>query len=178
MGARPDDNHDEQQQHNIDIPQERITDGNEEEVAVSGGDHEQEIDRDRANAAKTIQDAYRRHLEQKRVVAARKIQVAYRRRLGRRGIVRKGIDATQAHYWHLLRKKSREVKWPMGSQYYLLFRVPLAYILVCLNTIKAFVESEKKEAKKRLLTEDDKNLERLIKVLDQHRCDSVNLASF
>ncbi|KAF9644922.1 hypothetical protein BDM02DRAFT_822801 [Thelephora ganbajun] len=62
-----------------------------------------------------------------------------------------GIDATQAHYWRLLRK-----------------RVPLAYILVCLDAIKAFAESEKKEAKKRVMTEDDKNLEELMETLDKH----------
>ena len=170
-GEQPDEEHDGQgQPKHIDIPQERITDGKEVEVEISAGDHEQEI---RVNAAKTIQDAYRHHLEQKRAGAARKIQVTYRRHLTRKGAIRKGIGATQAHYWHTLRKRSMEIEWSKDSRYYLLFRVPLAYVLVSLDAIKASVESKKKEAKKRMMTEDDKNLEESMGVLDQYRCDGA-----
>jgi hypothetical protein len=149
--------------------------GRKRKWVLSGEDHEdQEIDETRVSAAKAIQDAYRRHLEQKRAGAARKIQAAYRHHLERKSVVRRGIDATQAHYWYLLRKRSMEMEWSKGSRYYLLFRVPLAYILVCLDVIKAFVESEKKEAKKRVMTEDDRDLEELMEALRQHRCDSVD----
>jgi len=177
-GVRPHDDHDGPgQQERIDsIPQEKVADRKEAEAEaiVSGGDHEQEIYETRVNAAKAIQDAYRRHLERKRADAAKKIQAAYRRHLKRKRVVRKGIDATQAHYWNLLRKRSTEIEWSKDSRYYLLFRVPLAYILACLGTIKAFIESEKKEAKKRVMAEDDKDLEELMGALDQHRCDRVD----
>ena len=137
----------------------------------NGRDHEQENQETRVNAAKAIQDAYRRHLERKRVGAARKIQTAYRRYLERKKVVRTGIDAIQARYWHLLRKSSMEMKWPKNSQYYLLFRVPLADILVCLNVIKTFADSKKKEIKERLTTEDDRDLG---EALHQNRYDKVD----
>jgi hypothetical protein len=174
-GVQPDDDYDGQvQQERINIPQEKIADGKEAEVIMSGGDHEQEIDETRINAAKMIQETYRRHLEQKRAGAARKIQAAYHRHVKRKGVVRRGIDGTQARYWLLLRKRSLEMEWSKGSRYNLLFRVPLAYILVCLEVIGAFIESEKKEVKKRIKTEDDKDLEELMETLTQHRYDSVD----
>ena len=173
-GVQPDGDHDEEgQQKCIDVPQENIAEGKEAEPVMSGGDHE-EIDEARVNAAKMIQETYRRYLERKRGDAAKKIQAAYRRRLTRKGIVRKGIEATQAHYWHLLRKRSTEMQWSKKSRYYLLFRVPLAYVLVCLDTIKAFIESEKKETKKRTMTEHHIKLEELMEILTQHRCDNVD----
>jgi hypothetical protein len=179
MRAQPDDDHDGQgQQERISISQERIADGKEAEVVVSSEDHEQEIDETQVGAAKTIQGAYRRHLEQKRVGAARKIQAAYRRHMKRKSVVRRGIDATQARYWHLLRKRSLEMEWSKGSRYYLLFRVPLAYILVCLEVIQAFVESEKKKVKKRVMTEDIGDLEELVEALQQHRCDGVDFSLY
>ena len=157
----------------INMPQERITEENEvEERTGSGGDHKQEIDERVVGAAKTIQNAYRRHLGRKRAVrdnAAKKIQAAYLRHLKRKSVVRKGIDATQARYWHLLRKRSMEMEWTKGSRYYLLFRVPLAYILVCLDVIGEFIESKKKESKKRMATEDDRDLEELMEALHQQR---------
>ena len=162
------------QQKCIDVPEERISDGKEVDVVISGGGHEEEIDKTRVDAAKAIQDTYRHYLERKRAGAARKIQDAYRRHLRRKNIIRQGIDATQAYYWHLLRRRSMEMEWSKTSRYYLLFRVPLAYILACLDAIKTFVESEKKEAKKRVMTEDDKDLEELMKALDQHRYDSTD----
>ena len=172
-GVQPDENGDEQkEQEHIDIPQERIADGKETEAVASSGDHE--VDETRVNAAKAIQDAYRRYLERKRISAARKIQAVYRRHLKRKSVVRKGIEATQAHYWNLLRKRSKEMEWTKGSQYYLLFRVPLGYILVCLSAIEAFAESEKKEVRKRMMTEDHKGLEELVDALSQYRCDSID----
>ena len=83
----------------------------------------------------------------------------------RKSIVRKGIEATQAQYWHLPRKRSMEMKWSKKSRYYLLFRVPLAYVLVCLDTIKPFIESEKKEAKKWTITGHHIRLEELMEIL-------------
>ena len=175
-GAQPDDDRDGQEQQKcIDVPQESIAEGKGVGVAEN---HEEEIDETGVNAAKTIQDVYRRYLERKRANAAKKIQAAYRRHLKRNSIVRQGIDAVQAHYWRLLHKKSAELEWSKNSRYYLLFRVPLAYILVCLDAIKVFVESEKKEAKKRVMTEDDKDLEELMDALNQHRCDSIDCTSY
>ena len=174
-GAQSDGDHDEQGKEKwIDVPQERIADGAEAEVVIPGGDDEQETDGTRVDAARTIQDAYRRHLERKWASVARRIQAAYRRHLKRKDIVRKGMEATQVHYWQLLREKSMKMEWAKGSRYYLLFRVPLAYILVCLDVVKAFVESEKKEAKKRLTTEDHRGLEELMDALNVYRYDSAS----
>ena len=53
-------------------------------------------------------------------------------------------------------------------------RVSLPYILECLDVIKAFAESRKKEAKSRMMVVGDaKDLEELMATLDQHRCDDV-----
>jgi len=153
------------EQEHIGIPRERITDGKEAEVVTFFGDHEEEIDETQVNAAIVIQDVYRRHLERKRAGAARKIQAAYRLHLKRS----EGIDAIQTHYWHLLRKRSAEMEWSKDPRYYLLFRVPLGYVLVCLDVIKTFVESEKKEAKKHVMAEDDKHLVELMEALDRYR---------
>ena len=147
------------QQKFVEVTQESIAGGTETEVVVPGGDDEKETDGTQVNAAKIIQDVYRRYLERKRTDAARKIQAAYRSRLKRKSIVRKGIEAIQAHYWHLLRKRSKMMEWSKDSRYYLLFRVPLAYILVCLDTIGSFADSGKKEAKKRMMAEDHRKLE-------------------
>jgi hypothetical protein len=176
-GARPDGGHDGQgQQKHIDgTPQERMNDGKETEVVTTGGDHEEEIDETLVNAARVIQDAYRHHRERKRTPAARKIQAAYRRYLKRKRAARKGIDATQAQYWEILRKESTETEWSKDSQYYLLFRVPLAYILVCLDAIKSFAESGKKEAKKLLMTADHRGIEEQMGAIDQYGYDSVGL---
>ena len=103
--------------------------------------------------------------------AARKIQTAYRCHMKQRRVVRKGIDATHAHYWDLLRERSTEIEWPKDSQYCLLFRAPLADILVCLDVIKAFAES--KEANKRMRTASHKDPERLMEAGNQYRCDTV-----
>jgi hypothetical protein len=153
-----------------DVPQERVVDGEGAETVVPSEDREQEIDETQVSAAKVIQDTYRRHLEQKRAGAARKIQAAYRHYLERKSVVRR--------YWYLLRKKSAQMEWSKGSRYHLLFRLPLAYILVCLDAIKAFAESEKKGAKKRVMTEDDRGLEELMKALVQHRSDSIDHTLF
>ena len=67
MRAQPYGNHDGkgQQKHIDDRPQERITDGKQAEAVTSSGDHEEENDETRVNAAKVIQDAYRRYLDRK-----------------------------------------------------------------------------------------------------------------
>jgi hypothetical protein len=170
-GVQSNDDHDGQErQKHIDIPEEKIADTKELEVVTSG----EEVDKILVNAARTIQGAYRRRLERKRAAAARKIQVAYRRRLKRKNIVRMGIDATQAHYWHILRKESMKMEWAKGSHYYLLFRVALGYVLACLDTIKAFAQLEKNEAKKRVMTEGNKQLEDLMEALDNYRCGNTD----
>lgn len=154
------------------VQQERIAEENEAEEANPAVDSELETDQRLIEAAKTIQEAYRRHLERQRTVrhdAARRIQTAYRRYLKRKRLDRKGLDATQARYWQILRKKSMEMEWTKDSRYNILFRVPLACILVCLDTIGGFIESKKKEAKKRLASEGDKELEELMETLRQNR---------
>lgn len=163
----------------INALSERVTEENEtEEEPGSNGDHEQGTEGRSVKAAKTIQNAYRHHLERRRGRAAQKIQVAYLRYLGRKKIVRKGIDATQARYWQLLRKRSTEMEWTKDSRYHLLFRVPLAYILVSLDVAGGFVESKKKEAKKRLTAEGDKDLENVMDTLQQYRCDHIDCGSY
>jgi len=177
-GVQPDSDHGGHGQHErIDMTEDRIPDGKETDVVISGGDHG-EIDEARVDAAKVIQGAYRRHLERKLGPAARKIQRAYCRYLKRKRVVRTGIDAAQARYWNLLRKRSMEMEWTKGSQYYVLFRVPLAYILVCLEVIKAFVESEKKVAQKRMMTEDHKGLEESMEALNRYRYDNANFTLY
>ena len=156
----------QRQQKRIEIPEGRIAHGVEAEVAMH---HEQETGGTQVYAAKVIQQVYRRHLEWKRAEAARKIQVAYRRYLKGKGVVREGIDEIQAYYWHLLRERSMRMGWSRNSQYYLLFRVPLAYILACLDVIEAFAGSEKKGAKKRVMTEDHRGLEEAMEALSQYR---------
>ena len=177
-GVRPDGDHDAQGQR-INVPEEKIADENQaEEGAGLGGDREQEVDEVTVKAAKTIQDAYRRRLERKRVVrdsAAKKIQSAYLRHLERKRVVRTGVDSTQARYWHLLRKRSTEMEWSKDSRYHLLFRVPLAYILVSLDVIGEFAEFEKNEAKKRITAEDHRGYEDLMENLQQHRYDTVDM---
>jgi len=152
----------------MNVVQERIAEENEaEEAPGSGGDHNEGIDERLVRAAKVIQNAYRRHLERRRDEAAKKIQMAYLRYLKRKKVVRKGLDATQARYWQLLHEKSMEMEWTKDSRYHLLFRVPLAYILVCLDVVGGFVESRKNEAKKRLKTEGDKDLEDVMDAIQQ-----------
>jgi hypothetical protein len=231
-GVPPDDNEDGRaQQEHVEISQERVDHGKEAEAVTSGGDHEG-IEETRVNAAKAIQDAYRRHserkrtgaaqkiqatycrylkrrrtsaaqkiqttylrylkrkrtgaaqkiqatyrryLKRKRTSAAQKIQTTYRRYLKQKSVVGQGIDATQAHYWHLLRKRSLEMGWIKDSRYYILFRFPLAYILVCLDVIKSFAESGKKEAKKLLMTAGHRGIEGQMEVINQYGYDSVSL---
>ena len=144
----------EEQKRIDDVPQERVMDVKEAEM-VMPSEHHEGIDEARVNAAKVLLDVYRRRLRQKNVV-------------------RQGIEATQAHYWDLLRKRSMKIKWPKDSQYYLLFRVPLGHILVCLDVIGTFADSEKKEAKKKLMTDSDHtDLEGSMETINQSRCDSV-----
>jgi hypothetical protein len=177
IGAQPDDDYDRQEQ-GANVPQERIAEENEAEEGVgSREDRGQEVDEKLVNAAKTIQNAYRRYSERQRIIrhdAAKRIQTAFLRYVKRKKVVRKGIDATQARYWQLLRNRSMGMKWTKDSRYYLLFRIPLAYILVCLDVVGGFVESKKKEAKKRVTAEGDKDLEESMEALQQYRCGIVD----
>lgn len=174
VGMEPSGDHDEQGQR-TNILEERITEENEvEEEPGSNEDHDHGTNKRLVKAARTIQIAYRHLLERRRNKAAKEIQVCYLRYLKRKKIVRKGLDATQARYWQLLRKRSMEMEWTKDSRYHLLFRVPLGYILVCLDVAGEFVESKKKEAMKRLTAEGDKGLEELMDALKQYRCDNFH----
>lgn len=86
---------------------------------------------------------------------------------------RRGIDAAQAQYWRLLRERSTEMKLSENSRYYLLFRTPLAHVLVCLDAIGAFAQSKKKGANKRMKTASQKDLDELVEAHKQYRCDIV-----
>ena len=172
-GAEP--NVDHSRSPTIGAPQ-NIPDGQEAEVDTSDGHHGQEPEEIRINAAIVIQEAYRAHrgrlnrqVEQKQAVAARKIQAAYRRHLKRKLVPRKGIEGAQARFWNELREKSTEMDWPKDSQYYLLFRIPLGYILACLDTIGAFFQSEKKEVNKQIEGKSNKAYGELMDALDKYR---------
>jgi hypothetical protein len=52
-------------------------------------------------------------------------------------------------------------------------REPLACVLECLDAIKVFAESEKKEVKRLIMAGDNKNLEVLMETLCQYRCDGI-----
>ena len=125
-----------------------------EMLKESGGDHKQETHHHLENQA--IQNS-----------AAKKIQATYLHYSKQKTIVNRGPKTAQAHYWLLLRKQSKEIKWFKNSQYYLLFRVPLAYVLVCLDLVRVFLES-KKEAEKQNRTRDYRG------PLEQYRYGSVN----
>ena len=173
-GVKPSGDHYEQgKQTPIDTPQEKLSDVQEAEVEPCDGDHEQDIDEIQVNAVKCTEDIDCHHSERERAVAARKIQAIYRRYLKRKNVVRKGMDETQAHFWHLLRKRSREMKWSKDSQYYLLFRVPLGDILVCLDVVGAFFESKKKDANERMGDIQNKELEELMEARNEYRYGGV-----
>jgi hypothetical protein len=171
--AQPGQHHVEQRRPTpVDASWKEAAEGDEAGVDRPDLQCEQEFDETRVNAAKVIQDAYRgyrRHFEQKRASAARKIQFAYRRHLARKNHVRKGTNGGRAQYGHLLHMRSREMEWSKDSRYYLLFRVPLVDILVCLDTIGAFFQSEKKEATRRIMDPQTKDHEELIRIIDQYR---------
>ena len=111
--------------------------------------------------------------DERQIKAARIIQASYRRYLKRKNVVHKGIDDKQAHIWRLLRHRSREMEWSQDSQYYLLFRVPLADILVCLNVMGAFLESKKKDASNRMKDVHIEELEELMEARSEYRYGSV-----
>ena len=54
---------------------------------------------------------------------------------------------------------------------------PLAYVLECLDVIKAFAESEK-EANKRLMTTDYRGVEEPMEAINQHKYGNVNCALY
>jgi len=86
----------------------------------------------------------------------------------------KSINATQAQYWDDLRKNSMEMELSKDSQYYLLFRVPLAYILIRLDAIATFARSKKDEANKRLMAPGHMGTEDLMETIAQYRHDCID----
>ena len=90
---------------------------------------------------------------------------------------RKGIDVAQAQYWRLLHERSTEMGLSENSRYYLLFRTPLAYVLVCLDAIGAFAQYKKKGANKRMRTAGQKDLDELVEAHKQYRYDTVERPS-
>ena len=167
-----------EEQAPIDAPQEKFPDGREAEADTFGRHHGQEPEEIRFNAAIVIQEAYRayrgRQVEQKQA-AAQMIQAAYRRHLKRMHIPRKGIEGSaQARFWKLLRGKSTEMGLSKDSQYYLLFRIPLGYILACLDSIGAFFESEKRKVNKQMQGKSDRDYAELTDAINKYRCDSIS----
>ena len=65
------------------------------------------------------------------------------------------------------------MKWSKDSQYYLLFRVPLGDILVCLDVVGAFFESKKKDANERMGDVQNKELEELMEARNEYRYGGV-----
>ena len=174
--AQPDGDHDGQRQLiPIDASQEGVTDIKEAEADELDSHHEEEFNETQVKAAQVIQVAYYRHLERKRVAAALKIQAACRRYLRQRNVARMVIDESRVQYWKLLRERSKETKWE-DLRYYLLFRVPLADILICLDLIWAFLKAEKKDANKRMGAPKEKDGEELMDVIDQYMYDSAHFA--
>jgi len=165
-------------QEHAEIPSEWIADREGVEAVTTWGDHEEKMDENLVNAAKVIQDAYRGNRERKRTTAVRKIQATYRRYLKLKDVVHQGINTAQAHYWQLLRKRSLETGWSKDSRYYILFRFPLAYILVCLDVIKTFVESKKEEVKERVVAGGGKDLKGPKEALSQYRCVGALITRF
>ena len=168
------ESHDEQRQPTpTETSREEIVESKEAEVDRPDPHREQEFTEDQADASKLTQDAYRHDFEQNRAAAAQKIQAAYRRHLQRKEVARRGVDEVQARYWRLLRQSSREMEWSKDSRYYILFRVPLADILVCLDTIGSFFQSGKKEANKRMGGAQQKDYHELIEVSNRYRYDRI-----
>ena len=131
----------------------------EMEAGVQHGEPERkigvEVGERQVNAAKTIQAAYRRYLKQK-------------------DVDRKEVDKTQARYWNPLRERSSEMKWSKDSQYYILFRVPLADILICLDMLRVFFDSQKKNANKLMKDAWGEEHERLDKAHGEYRYGMVD----
>ena len=94
---------------------------------------------------------------------------AYRRVITRKKEILKGIGATRARFWSLLRYRASSMEWSRHKGYIMLMQGPLAHVLVCLDCIKMFADHIKKDTKKQLQVGDHTRLEELIERSDRSR---------
>lgn len=103
------------------------------------------------------------------VQAARTIEAAYCRLMTRKKEILKGIDATRARLWSLLRDRASSMGWSGNIHYKLLMQGPLVHVLVCLDAIKMFADRVNKVTKKQLQADDHTRLEELMEKFDWSR---------
>ena len=94
---------------------------------------------------------------------------AYRRVITREKEVLKGISATRARFWSLLRDRVSSMKWSTHKGYIISMQGPLVHVLVCLGCIRMFADHTKKDTKKQLQVGDHTRLEELIERSDRSR---------
>ena len=151
-GGRPTEpeNDDDQQKH-PDLPEEDVLNPSNGESPVDNNSQEEAtVSPEETRAALTIEAAYHR-------VMARKKEVL------------KGIGATRAHFWSLLRGRVSSMEWSGHKRYKLLMQGPLVHVLVCLDGVKMFADQTSRDSKKQLQQDDHIRLEELIKKSDLSR---------
>ena len=103
------------------------------------------------------------------IQAALKILAVYHRFMARKNEALKGIDATRARLWSLLRDRASSMEWPSHKQYRLLMQGPLVHVLVCLDGIKMFADQVNRDSKEQLKGDDHRKLEELMDRSDRSR---------
>ena len=103
------------------------------------------------------------------IQAALTIEAAYHRIVTRRKEVLRGIDATRARFWTLLRDRASSMEWSGTRRYKLLMQGPLVHVLVCLHGIKAFADQTNRDSNRQLRGDDHSRLEELIERSDRSR---------
>jgi len=144
------ENDDGQQKH-PDLPEEDVLNPSDGETPVDNDDQEE------ASASP------------EEIQAALKIEAAYRRVITRKKEDLKGIDATRARLWSLLRGRALSMKDPRHKRYKMLMQGPLAHVLACLDGVKMFADKTSRDSKKQLQGGDHSRLEELIKRSDRSR---------
>ena len=105
----------------------------------------------------------------KEIQAVLVIGSAYRRVIARKKDVLKGIGATRARFWSLLRDRASSMEWSRHKGYIMLMQGPLVHVLVCLDCIKMFADHIKKDTKKQLQVGDHTRLEEIIERSDRSK---------
>lgn len=143
--------HDDGQQKHPALPEEDVLSPANGEPSVDiGGQEEVSASPEEVRAALTIEAAYHR------VVTRRKEAL-------------RGIDATRARFWALLRDRASSMEWSGNRRYKLLMQGPLVHVLVCLHGIKAFADQTNKDSNRQLRGDDHSRLEELIERSDRSR---------
>lgn len=143
------ENIDSQEKHS-DLPEVALNPNDGEPPVDDGGQEEESTSPEEKRAALTIEAAYYRVMTQKKEVL-------------------KGIDATRARLWSLLRNRASSMEWPRHKQYKLLMQGPLVHVLVCLDVVKMFADYINRESKEQLRGGDHRRLEELIERSDWSR---------